>query len=32
MKARRNSKFGQVGPPRAELGALGRLKKINIDL
>ena len=27
MKARRSSKFAQVGPPMAELGALERLKK-----
>ena len=27
MKARRSSKFAQIGPPMAELGALERLKK-----
>ena len=27
MKARRSSKFAQIGPPTAELGALERLKK-----
>ena len=27
MKARRSSRFGQIGPPRAELSALERLTK-----
>ena len=27
MKALRSSKFGQIGPPTAELGALEPLKK-----
>ena len=28
MRARRSSKFSQIGPPTAELAALERLKKI----